>query len=333
VSALGKSVRSTEELTMPAQVFPSGEVSICILNWNGAKLLAGCLQSLRDIRRSNRIRYEVIVLDNGSSDDSVEMVRSQFPDVLLVTNAKNLSIATATNQAIRRGSGRYFLILNNDIVLLDDCLDQMVHFLDQNPRAGIIAGRLLNPDGTTQVNYYPGQLPSLGSIIAELLWVSRVWGRKASRGMTGWDPDKACRMEQVPGACMMVRREVFEQIGLWDGDFTCWYEDVDFCCRGQQAGWEIWYLPEGRVVHHGGATFRELGISQKAMWRFHGLLRYCAKHFSPRQYALVRLLVLLVLLLRLPIVALVCIWPRAEVRRAWKGIIPAYLRLLSKLAS
>lgn len=307
-------------------------LSICVLNWNGSKLLASCLQSLRNIRRSSKIQYEVIVVDNGSTDDSVEMVRGQFPEVRLVTNPQNLSIATATNQALRLSSGRYSLILNNDIVLLNDCVDHMVDFLDQNLGAGIVAGRLQNPDGSTQVNYYPGRLPSVRSIIAELFWLSRVWGRGVPRGMTGWDPNKACRMEQVPGACMMVRREVFEQIGLWDDDFTCWYEDVDFCCRGLQAGWEIWYLPEARVIHYGGATFRELGISQKTMWRFHGLLRYSAKHFTWMRYSLIRFLVVLILLLRLPIVALVCFWPRAEVRRAWRGIIPAYLRLLSRLA-
>jgi GT2 family glycosyltransferase len=332
VNVSGKSVPSAEESAMQARAPSSLDASLCILNWNGAKLLAGCLQSVRDIRSSNGVECEIIVVDNGSSDDSVEMIRSQFSEVLLVANAKNLSIATAINQAIRLGSGRHFLLLNNDIVLLDDCLDQMVHFLDRNPRAGIVAGRLLNPDGSTQVNYYPGRLPSVHSMIAELLWLSRLWGRRTPSGLADWDSNKACRMEQVPGACMMVRREVFEQIGFWDGDFTCWYEDVDFCCRGHQAGWEIWYLPEARVVHYGGATFRELCISQKTIWRFHGLLRYSAKHFSWMRYALVRFLVLLILLFRLPIVALLCIWPRAEVRSAWKGTIPTYLRLIAKLS-
>src|SRR4029077_303052 len=151
-------------------------------------------------------------------------------------------------------------------------------------------------------------------------WLNYVWGRGPAGGMAGWDPNLACRMEQVPGAFMMVRNEVFKQIGLWDSNFTCWYEDVDFCCRCQEARWEIWYLPEARVTHYGGSTFRELGISQKTLWRFHGLLRYCVKHFSWARYCFVRCLVLLTLLLRLPIVTLLCLWPRAQVRRAWKGI-------------
>jgi GT2 family glycosyltransferase len=332
VNASGESVHLAEVPATEEHAPSSIDASICILNWNGSKMLAGCLQSLRDIRDANRIHYEIIVIDNGSTDDSVEMARRQFPEVRLVTIPKNISISAATNEGLRLGSGRHFLILNNDIVLLDDCLDRMVEFLDQNPKAGIAGGRLLNPDGSTQVAYYPRRLPSVGSLFADLFRLRHLWGRSPSGGMTGWDPNTCCRMEQVPGACMMVRGEVFKQIGFWDSDFTCWYEDVDFCCRCLQAGWEIWYLPEAKVVHYGGSTLRGLGMSQKALWRFHGLLRYSAKHFSWMRYTLVRFLVLLTLLLRLPIVTLLCLWPRAEVRRTWKGIVPAYLRLIVRLS-
>lgn len=308
-------------------------MSVCVLNWNGSKLLANCLQSLRDIRRTNSVRHEIVVIDNGSSDDSVEMVRCQFPEVHLVVLPKNIGISAATNEGLRLGSGRHSLILNNDMELQGDCLDQMTKFLDQNPKAGIAGGRLLSRDGSTQVHYYPGRLPSLGSVIAELFWLNYVRGHGPAGGMAGWDPNLACRMEQVPGAFMMVRNEVFKQIGLWDSDFTCWYEDVDFCCRCLQAGWEIWYLPGARTIHYGGSTFQGLGMSQKALWRFHGLLRYSAKHFSWMRNTLVRFLVLLTLLLRLPIVALLCLWPSTQTRRAWKGIVPAYLKLIAKLSN
>jgi N-acetylglucosaminyl-diphospho-decaprenol L-rhamnosyltransferase len=323
---------SVEVLSILEGVSSRLDASICILNWNGSKLLADCLQSLTDIRHLNHIHYEIIVIDNGSTDDSVEMLRRQFPEVRLVTIPKNISISAATNEGLRLGIGRYSLILNNDIVLQGDCLDQMVKFLDQNPKAGIAGGRLLNPDGSTQTNYYPDRLPSVTSICADLFWLNRLLRRSASGEMPGWDQNISCRMEQVPGACMMVRGEVFKEIGFWDDGFTCWYEDVDFCCRCLKAGWEIWYLPEAKVTHFGGSTFRELGMSQKALWRFHGLLRYSRKHFSWPRYSLVRLLVLLTLLLRLPIVTLLSFWPPKERRRAWKGIIPAYFKLIAKLS-
>jgi N-acetylglucosaminyl-diphospho-decaprenol L-rhamnosyltransferase len=333
LKASGGILHSAAEPMKQGRVPSSVDVSICILNWNGSRLLADCLESLRRIRHSNGIRYEAVVVDNGSSDDSLEMVRRDFPEVHLVTIPENIGISAATNEGLRLGTGRYSLILNNDMVLQDDCLDQMVKFLDRNPKAGIAGGRLLNPDGSTQVNYYPGRLPSVGSILADLFWLNRLRGPRASSRMSGWDPNQACRLEQVPGAFMMVRAEVFEQIGFWDSDFTCWYEDVDFCCRCLQAGWEIWYLPGARIIHYGGSTFQGLEMSQKALWRFHGLLRYSAKHFSWMRNTLVRLLVLLTLLLRLPIVTVLSLWPRTEKRRAWKGIVPAYLKLIAKLSN
>jgi N-acetylglucosaminyl-diphospho-decaprenol L-rhamnosyltransferase len=306
----------------------SVDVSICILNWNGSKMLSDCLQSLRDILGLNRSGFEIIVIDNGSTDDSVGMVRATFPDVRLVTIPKNIGISAATNEGLRHASGRYSLILNNDIVLHGDCLDRMVQFLDRNAKAGVVGARLLNSDGSTQVNYYPRRLPSVGSIFAELFWLRR----NSNQDSAQWNPDVACQMDQVPGACMMVRGEVFKQIGFWDAEFSCWYEDVDFCNRCLQAGWEIWYLPEARVVHYGGSTFQGLGMSQKTLWRFHGLLRYCAKHFSWARYTLVRISVFLALLVRLPVVAALRFSPTTEVRRTWRGIVPAYLKLIGKLS-
>ena len=315
--------------SMTPDTVPSGtDVSICILNWNGSQMLVDCLQSLRDVRGVNHCRFETIVVDNGSTDDSVERVGRDFPEARLVTIPKNISISAAINQALRLCSSRYCLILNNDIVLHGDCLDQMCDFLDRNARAGIACGRLLNRDGSTQVNYYPRQLPTVRSIVADLFRMSVA----SSQVDLGWNPDEQCQMEQVPGACMMVRGSVFKQIGLWDPEFTCWYEDVDFCCRCRHAGWENWYLPNARVTHYGGSTFRTLGMSEKALWRFHGLLRYSAKHFSWSQYTLVRALVFLALIVRLPVVALFRLSPRTEVRKTWKGIVPAYLKLIARLS-
>ncbi len=310
----------------------SVDLSICILNWNGSALLAGCLRSVREVAHLNQTRLEVIVVDNGSTDDSVEMVRRDFPEARLLTNGKNISVSAATNQGLRLAKGNFSLILNNDIILLEDCLDQMVHFLESNPKAGIVSSRLLNPDGTTQVHYYLGHFPTVGSVVEQLLWVTRLWGGGVPRGMVNWNPDIPCRMEQVPGACMMVQRAVFEQIGFWDERFTCWYEDVDFCLRAHQAGWEIWYIPTAQVIHYGGSTVRKLGISQQTMWRFNGLLRYSEKHFSGLQNAVVRFVVLATLILRLPIVVVLRFWPQANVRRIWKGTIGTYLRLISKLS-
>ena len=323
---------STPESILAAAVRPDtsaslSDISVCVLNWNGSRMLSDCLQSLRAIRGTNHSRFEIIVVDNGSTDDSVDMIRREFPEARLVTIPENIGISAATNEGLRLATGRYSLILNNDIILRGSCLDQMAGFLDENPGAGLVCARLINPDGSTQVNYYPRSLPSVRSIFAELFWLKR----NTDQDSAPWNPDVACKMDQVPGACVMVRGEVFKQIGLWDAEFSCWYEDVDFCRRSLNAGWENWYMPQAKVTHYGGSTFRKLGMSEKALWRFHGLLRYSAKHFSWSQYTLVRLMVFVALVVRLPIVTFYSLSPRIEVRRPWKGIVPAYLRLIAKL--
>jgi hypothetical protein len=309
------------------------DVSICVLNFNGAKLLADCLGSLKNIDGATEVSHEVIVVDNGSTDDSVEMLRTRFPGVLVIELDKNISIAEAFNRAIRVGKGRYFLLLNNDILLQKGCLEEMVRFLGEHGCVGAVSARLMNPDGTTQVQYYPAKLPTVRSIAAELLWFNQITRGKSVMEPKGWDPERPCQMEQVPGASMMVRRQVFDEIGLLDASFTCWYEDVDFCFRCFKSGWELWYLPDARVIHLGGATFQGIAISQKTIWRFHGLVRYCSKHFSGANYGLVRMVMFLAVMLRLPIIAVLCVWPRPSVRQSWRGVVPAYLGFLRKVVS
>lgn len=307
------------------------EISVCVLNFNGFGLLSECLASLDRIRTCNKLRYEVIVIDNGSSDGSAERVRAQFPDVTLVALPSNVGIAGAFNRGIERGQGRYLLILNNDTVLLDDCLDKMVEFLESKPRAGLVAGRLLNVDRTIQWQYYPDRLPSLFSIAKELLWLDRLWNALNGKAQTITKLVSARRMEQVPGAFMMVRREVFGTVGPFDAGYTCWYEDVDFCKRCNLANWENWYSPVSSAIHLGGATLGASGFSERTLWRFHGLLRYWKKFFSPRQLLILRFLLVAIVMARLPLVAVLRAWPSEPVRRRWAGAPSAYWSLLHKI--
>jgi hypothetical protein len=270
------------------------DLTVCILTWNAADLLVACLKSLRDIRRVNHISYEVIVVDNGSEDASGEVVRRDFPEVGVIANTRNVGFAAGNNQALRKGRGRHFLVLNNDTILLDDCLAQMTDYLDAHAEVGIVGGRLMNADGSTQVAYYPLHLPSVKSCFVELLGLDRIWpqnpwGRYAPSQTFNFD--KPSTTTQISGACLMVRREVLEKIGLFDEGFQFWYEDVDFCYRCLQAGWKIAYVPEARILHYGGASFAKLGLSENSLMRFRSLLRYFQKHFTLGRFILVKMMV------------------------------------------
>lgn len=310
------------------------DLTICILSWNAADLLVACLKSLRQIRALNRINYEVIIIDNGSEDGSGEVVRRDFPEVRLISNIRNTGFAAGNNQALREGRGRHFLVLNNDTILLEDCLTQMVDYLDSHPKVGIVGGRLLNADGSTQTAYFPLHLPSLKTCFAELfgldrLWPQNPWGRYAPTDT--FDFEKSSMTTQISGACLMVRRETMEKIGLFDEGFHFWYEDVDFCYRCLQAGWEIKYLPGARVVHYGGASFAKLDLSKNSLMRFRSLLRYFQKHFAPGQVVLVKIMVVMVLLLRLPLLLILALSPRARVRKQWSGVSGAYFKVLREI--
>jgi hypothetical protein len=312
---------------------PAIDVSVSVVNWNGAGWLRDCLASLEEVRG---VRAEVIVVDNASTDESVEIVREHFKQAHLVVNPGNLGFARANNQAIRQGRGRYFFLLNNDTVLHPGSMESLVRFLDAHPRAGIAAGRLENRDGSVQFQYYPVTLPSLASVTADLFWLNRIWPRAhVGRGVLArrWDPATAVRMEQLPGACMMIRREVLQQIGLLDESYDFWYEDVDFSRRAGRAGWELWYVPEARIYHRGGASSGLQGGATRSLWRFRNLMRYAGRSFSPVRFLVLRLVLSAVLLSRLPLVVALGLWPDKEIRRAWHGAWRAYLKLLGEVIS
>jgi GT2 family glycosyltransferase len=312
---------------------PTVDVTVCIVNWNGAQWLPDCLESLRKVQG---LRKEVIVVDNASSDESVKLVREMFPEVRLVVNGENRGFARANNQAMRLARGRCFFLLNNDAALREGCLESLVRFLDERPQAGMVAGHLENADGSTQFLYYPVTLPSLASLTADLFWLNRIWPRnRLGRGKLArdWDPSRPSRMEQIPGACMLVRREAVEVVGLFDEGYSLWYEDVDLCARFLRAGWESWYVPDAHILHRGGASAGLLDFSTRWLLRFPSMLRYAKRYFTPARYRMLKLAVGLVLLLRFPIVIGAGLRPSKETNRTWRRAWRTYLQLLRELVT
>lgn len=219
------------------------DTSIIIANWNARDLLDQCLRSV--YAAVSDVHFEVIVVDNGSTDGSVAMVREQFPDVRLIRNQENRGFAQANNQGMGISTGRYVLMLNNDTIVSPGAIEQMVRFMDAYPNLGALGAELRNSDGSLQPSW--AQFPSL---------LSEMSGRNF-RVRRPFADGRAYLVDWVGGACLMVRRQVIEQVGLLDECLFMYSEETDWCYRMAQAGWQIGYLPGASVLHFGGASSRQ----------------------------------------------------------------------------
>lgn len=236
----------------------SGPVlSIVIPSWNTCGLLRTCLEK---IEAANKPSTEIVVVDNGSADGSAEMVAAERPDVLLVRNARNEGFARACNQGMRKSSGRYVLLLNTDTELFVDSLERLVRFLEENAEYGAVAPRLVHADGRTQrtVQAFPNLWTPLFFATPLERWfphsaeLERYFVRE-------WDQESDRDVDQPPAACLLVRRTVLNQIGLFDEDLWLFFNDVDLSKRMAAGGWRTRYLGDVRVVHHVGASTSKFG--------------------------------------------------------------------------
>ncbi len=230
------------------------DLSIIIINWNTRSLLSNCLQSIQDTVTD--LAIEVIVVDNASEDGSINMVQQSFPHVKTIANPENVGFVHANNQALQLCKGHYVLLLNSDTKVLPNALDEAVRFMDEHPNAGITGVRLLNPDGSFQASYTP--FPTLWREFLILSGLGR-WLIRSAFPSYGPQTEKgAQRIEgYLEGAYLMTRRKAIEQIGELDERIFMYAEDVDWCYRFHQAGWEIWYLPQSPIIHYGGQSSKQ----------------------------------------------------------------------------
>ena len=251
----------------------STDLSVIVVNWNTRRLLEACLQSVEAARQD--LAVDVLVVDNGSTDGSLELVRERFPRDELIANTGNRGYAAANNQAVERARGRYLLLLNSDAEVETAALRTLVAYADDHPEAGVIGPKLLNPDGTLQPS--GGRFPTPASTVASLLGLNRLTGRP--RYGTGRDYSVPAEVDEVSGAAMLIRREVIDQVGGLDEGFAWGYEDVDYCLRARRAGWRVHYVPDARVMHHWGGTQR-LAPAPTILKAIAGRRRYFEKHYG-----------------------------------------------------
>jgi len=257
------------------------DLSIVIVSWNVCDLLRQCIQSIltRDVRFHSTIDIEIIVVDNGSADGTVEMLREEFPDVCTIENDSNPGFATANNQGIARAHGRYLLLLNPDTEVVGHTLAALIGFADVNPDVGLLGPQLLNTDGSVQSSRR--RFPTIATALFESTWLEPLAPRRLLDRyyMRDRNDNEILDVDWVQGAALFTRREVVEQVGGMDERYFMYSEELDWCRCIKNAGWRIVYFPKAQVVHHGGKSSEQVVASRHIYFQTSKVL-YFRKYYG-----------------------------------------------------
>jgi len=306
------------------------DVSVIIVNWNTKGLLRDCLSSVYE--HAGEVDYEIIVIDNASTDGSASMVKNDFRQVILIENSKNRGFAAANNQGMAVAKGRYVLLLNSDTVVLDNAIANTVCFADENPQAAVTGCRVLNPDRTLQRTcfMFPSILNMLlsSTYLYKLFPSSRFFGREQ---MTWWNRSDVRKVDVVTGCFMLVRREAIEQVGMMDEQFFMYGEETDWCYRFWKKRWTVMFAPVGEIIHFGGQSTAQKPVAMIVQLRL-SILKFMKKHRGWPAYLIARFLVALFFAIRLPVwLAMAFVRPAARNEAAIKmkaystGVVSALL--------
>ena len=269
-------------------------LSIIIVNYNTKEILKNCLNSV--FEKIKDINFEVWVVDNASTDSSLEMVTKEFPEVKIISNNENLGFAKANNKAIKEARGKYILLLNPDTILLDENFKKLIDFMEKYSDVGACGPLILNKDGSIQRQCKRG-FPTFWNAFGYYsglwkLFSQNQWWRKIFGGYFVLDKpdDKICEVDQLSGAAMIVRREVIEKVGLMCEDYIMYWDDTDWCFRIKKNGWNIYYVPLTKIIHYGGVGGTQINVL-KNLWYFHrGACLFYKKYLSSDYFFLINFL-------------------------------------------
>jgi GT2 family glycosyltransferase len=256
------------------------DVSICIVTYHAQDLLRDCLHSI--YRAIDAVSFEIIVVDNHSEDGSVEMLRSDFPDVQLLVNDQNTGYTRPNNQAMRVSQGKYILLINPDTLVEPNTIAELAGFLDTHPKVGIVGPKVLNRDGTLQKQCRRSEARPWDAI-CYFSGMSRLFPKdKRFSGylMTYLDENLTHEAEAVSGSCMLIRRQVVDQIGYQDENFFAYQEDTDYCRRARLAGWKVFYNPSAQIIHYGGEGGSQVQPYRAIIEWHRSYYLYYRKHFA-----------------------------------------------------
>ena len=274
------------------------DLSIIIVNWNVRDLLDRCLASIHYAQvaigdqRGDLPRVEIIVVDCASEDGSVQMARQKYPEVMLLPQRHNIGFSRGNNLAMAAATAPIFLLLNPDTEVSKDAIGQLLHYMREHPAVGILGPHTLNSDGSHQSTRR--RFPSLLTGIFESTWLAALAPASVHDHFYLRDSDDNAILEVdwVQGSALMLRREVYAQIGGLDHGFVMYSEELDYCRRAKSAGWKVVYHGEALITHHGGKSSDQAPAFTQI--QFHtSKLRYFRKHHGLLSYLLLRSLILL----------------------------------------
>jgi GT2 family glycosyltransferase len=253
-------------------------LSIVIVNHNGAGLLLSCLRSIRE--QKLKTAPEIVIVDNASTDNSLELIRKEFPDVIVIPQPMNLGFSRANNIGIQRSAGRYVCLVNSDVKIHQSCLEQLLECMERQPDIGIAGPRILNTDGSLQTSCR--RFPTFWLLMLDALFLraTEMKPRLAS---------KAQNIEVLSGCFMMIRREALDKIGQFDERFFFYSEDVDLCRRFHNGGWRVCYYAPARATHYGGGSTGRFS-AQFHLQMLRAKAQYWAKYRDATSLSIYRLI-------------------------------------------
>jgi GT2 family glycosyltransferase len=249
------------------------DLSIIVVNWNSAEFVRRCVSSIRE--NTTGLTYEILVVDNASFDGCDVILKKHAPDVTYVQCAINLGFARANNHAFRASRGSSLLFLNPDTEMVGPAIGVLHHALHQMPAAGAVGARLLNSDRSLQTSCIQS-FPTILNQVLDSEYFRRKWPDSVLWGMQPFlnDDREIAEVEAMSGACLMIRRDVFERVGGFSEDYFMYAEDMDLCYKVRKAGYKNYYVPEAELIHFGGGSSKHAAsnfsvvMMRESIWRF-----------------------------------------------------------------
>ncbi|QFF97992.1 glycosyltransferase family 2 protein [Psychrobacillus glaciei] len=266
------------------------DLSIIIVNFNTKKLTLECIQSVYDSSTSYQV--EIFVVDNNSSDGSVDVIKRNFPNVHVIENGLNVGFSKANNQAMSKSKGRYVLLLNSDTIVMKGTISKIVEFMDKDDSIGATGCKVVLPDGSLDKACHRG-FPTPEASFYYITGLAKKFPNNPR--LNGYhrsylNMDVTHEIDCLVGAFMMVRRETIEEIGMLDETFFMYGEDIDWCYRIKEAGWKIYYNPLVSIVHYKGASSRKKPL--KIVYEFHrAMFLFHKMHFAKKYNFLINIFV------------------------------------------